>query len=255
MSIKQSAIALSILLTFAGFVLTAQLLGVWQTESSKVPITIHSGDFAGAYDPGDIRGSYSFQDVENAFQVPVEELATAFHIPDTYDQAAFQNKMLEEVYDFGEELEIGNGSVKLFVAFYTGLPYDFESAGDSLPNTAVDLLKSRQSLSDAQLEYLSTHTIDILELESSAQDPENAGTQTTTHSPSTEEEPASDVLQIKGKTLFKEVLDAGLSQAEIESVLTIEMGSPLMEIRAFCAENNLEFSRVKAELQARLEAK
>ncbi len=249
MSIKQTTVALTIVLTFTGFVLVSQVFGLWQTESSKVPITIQSGEFAGAYDPGDIRGSYTFQDIENAFEVPVDTLAAAFNIPDTYDYAAFQNKMLEEIYAFDDDLELGNGSVKLFVAFYTGLPYDLENADDYLPSTAVDLLKDKGMLSDAQLTYLSSHTIDILKEEATPSLQTSSETQTPTEAPS------SEVLEIKGKTLFKEVLDAGLTKEEIESVLTMEMGSTLMEVRAFCAENNLEFSRVKADLQALLDAK
>ena len=77
------------------------IFNLWQTTSSKVPATYSSGEFAGEYNPADIRGSYSFGDIEEAFAVPVTALAEAFAVVDTENPAAFLCKSLEELY--GEE--------------------------------------------------------------------------------------------------------------------------------------------------------
>ncbi len=248
MTVKQSTVGLIVIAAFAVFIFTSQALGLWSTESSKEPITFTSGEFAGEYNPGDIRGSYTFADVENAFQVPVETLVEAFAVPDTYNGPTFMNKELEELYSLEGDAEIGNGSVKLFVALYTGLPYDYASSGDYLLKPAVDILVSEGVLDDDQLTYLNTHTIELSSLQppSETEDAEEAEMEVT-------EETLP--LQIKGKTLFKELLDGGLTKDEIEGVLGMEMGTSLMEVRTYCSENGLDFSTVKADLQAIIDSK
>ena len=40
--------------------------------------SIKTGEFAGQYNPADIRGSYTFDDISNAFEIPIEDLGKAF---------------------------------------------------------------------------------------------------------------------------------------------------------------------------------
>jgi hypothetical protein len=61
-----------------GSVLISDALGYWQTESTKTPAVISTGEFAGEADPADIRGSYSFGDVEAAFDHQVRGIGRGF---------------------------------------------------------------------------------------------------------------------------------------------------------------------------------
>ena len=85
----------------------------WNTESSKEPAKYTSGAFAGVANPADIRGSYSFADIEKAFGVPVETLARAFgvtaEIAGASGLAAYQVKNFEAIYEgLSETLEVGD---------------------------------------------------------------------------------------------------------------------------------------------------
>jgi len=73
---KQAGLAM-VLLFVAGIGMT-MLLGYWETESTKEPIKYTTGEFAGKNNPADIRGSYSFGDIEKAFDIPVATLAKAY---------------------------------------------------------------------------------------------------------------------------------------------------------------------------------
>ena len=44
-------------------------MGSWQTESNKQPKKFETGEFEGMPNPEDIRGSYYFSDIENAFNI------------------------------------------------------------------------------------------------------------------------------------------------------------------------------------------
>jgi hypothetical protein len=161
---KSISIAIIIfLIVFSGIEL-AKITGYWRTESLKIPIKIKTGEFAGEYNPEDIRGSYRFSDIAKYFEIPLEDLQKAFGLPADEDVANFQCKELKEIYGYLEEegKEIGTGSVRLFVALYKGLPYDL-SEDTCLPLPAVEILKERANLSDEQIKYLETHSIDISE--------------------------------------------------------------------------------------------
>ena len=57
-------------------------MGWWQTESTKEAAVFTSGEFAGQANPADIRGSYTFGDVEKNFGIPAALLAQAFGVVD-----------------------------------------------------------------------------------------------------------------------------------------------------------------------------
>jgi len=146
---------------------------------------------------------------------------------------------LETIYA-DQEFEIGTASVRLFVALYTGLPY--EIVGDLyLPKRAVEMLKSHANLTPEQLDYLDAHAV-ILE-GMSAPVP-----QTAEH---TEEESTERV--IKGKTTFQEVLDWGVSQETIESILGGPMPNPLTKVKDHCFEVGLSFEEVKPAIQIEID--
>lgn len=67
-------------------------------------------------------------------------------------------------------------------------------------------------------------------------------------------EPASeshdeDDRTIKGKTNFRELMDWGLTQEEIETVIGHAMPNPVMTVKDFCVEQEISYGKVKQELQ------
>ena len=154
----QTTVIASILFVVAG-ILGSMALGWWQTESDKVPQRLETAAASGeegAYDPADIRGSYTLGEISSFFEIPVEELASAFII-EQGDAAAFKVKELETIYT-DPASEVGTSSMRLFVAWYRGLPYELKE--DSfLPAPATLILREKAKLTPEQEEYLETHTL------------------------------------------------------------------------------------------------
>ncbi len=234
--------AVVIFVVLFGGIGVTKSLGYWQTESSKVPAKIQTGVFAGESNPADIRGSYTFGDIVKNFTISLEDLQEAFELPTAIDAVTFQCKSVKENYAISEEdeEEIGTGSVRLFVALYTGLPYDMEEE-TYLPAAAVAILKEKADLSDAQLEYLEKHTIDFGGLSDSKSQKEQATIQNSVHE--------ENEVAIKGKTTFGELYDMGLTKDQIERVIGYSFNDSGISVRDFCAEKGLTFSAVKNELQ------
>jgi hypothetical protein len=243
---SKSLAGLLIVLMFGG-IFFSNILGWWETESTKEAAVYTEGEFAGQANPADIRGSYTFGDVENNFDVPAEVLAQAFGV-ETSDPAAFAVKSLEEMY-LESPQEVGTASVRLFTAFYLGLPYDL-AIEIYLPESAAEILRTR-ALSPEQAAYLELHTVPDLGAEAaqpalSPAAPE--ATVTPEHSPVVAEG------TIKGKTTFAELLEWGLDAAVIEQVLGMPMpAAPGVTVRDFCSQNGLAFETVKPAMQAELD--
>jgi hypothetical protein len=68
--------------------------------------------------------------VNKNFGIPLEDLASAFRLPAETDVASFAVKNLESIYT-DLPVEMGTASVRLFAAFYNGLPYDLASAEET----------------------------------------------------------------------------------------------------------------------------
>ncbi|MBE0683793.1 MAG: hypothetical protein IH589_17950 [Anaerolineales bacterium] len=230
--------ALIFIILFGGIAFTTAM-GWFATESTKEPTTFTEGEFAGLANPADIRGSYTFGDIEKSFGIPSAILAQAFSIQ-TNDPAFFAIKELEVIYA-ASEFEVGTASVKLFVALYNGLPLDL-STDMSLPENAAALLKEK-NLTPEQLAYLDSHTIPNPAAASDSLEP--APVQVTESAP----ESASTEQLIKGKTTFQEVLDWGVTQETIEQVMGVPMPNPLTKIKDYCLEKRLDFEIIKTALQ------
>jgi hypothetical protein len=241
--------AIIFVVLFGGIAITAAM-GWWQTMSTKEAAAFTEGEFAGQANPADIRGSYTFGDVEKNFGIAPAVLAQAFNIQ-TDDPATFQVKSLEEIY--GEsEYEIGTASVRLFVAFYNGLPFDL-SPDIYLPEEAAGLLKQR-TLTPEQSTYLEAHTVP--RTASAAVAAPEASTapssESTPAAESTSSEASTENL-VKGKTTFQEILDWGVSQEVIEQVIGKPMPNPLTTVKDFCTEQGLNFETIKPALQAEVD--
>lgn len=208
---------------------------LWRTESSKVPRTISSGEFAGEYDPGDIRGSYSFADIAAAFEVSTQALSEAFAV-DGATAAEFRCNELEDRYGVLEDGgEIGTDSVRWFVALYTGMPYEPEES-TRLPRSAMPVLRDR--IPEAQRDSVQQALVDL---------PDGSAAPASVPEPVHTEEDADR--SVRGRTTFQDLYDWGLSQARVGAILGIDPGASGMTVRDFAVANELSFSEIKKALQ------
>ncbi len=231
--------ALLVVLLFGG-ILASSALGWWQTESTKEPAKFTEGEFAGQANPADIRGSYTFGDIEKAFNISSATLAQAFGVASA-NPAAFQVKDLEAL-SAESAFEIGTASIRLFVAFYTGLPFDLVTAETTyLPQSAVDILLVKGNLTSEQLAFLETHTV-------------KSGAAPVTPQPeSTPEAAASADYTVKGKTLFGDLIAWKVPQAVIEQVIGAPMPDPAMKVKDYCTANGLDFEVIRPALQVEVD--
>lgn len=157
MRITPRWMAVLVVTVLFGGILVSMALGEWTTKTTKEPLKFNEGEFAGEYNPADIRGSYTFGDVSRLFEIPLEDLAVAFRIEEP-NVAAVALKTLEEKFA-DLDVEVGTGSVKLFVALYKGVPYDLSTEDAFLLPEAVELIKQKTTLSQEQIDYLEIYTV------------------------------------------------------------------------------------------------
>lgn len=249
MTLTSKPLAVIVVLILFGGILVSDALGWWKTESTKQAAVFATGEFAGQANPADIRGSYTFGDIEANFGISPSLLAQAFGIQ-TANPAAYQVKSLETVY-LGSPQEIGTASVRLFVAFYLGLPYDL-SAEIYLPESAALVLQA-VSLPPEQKEYLAGHTIAFVPAQPADNQPMEAPAPQIGEPVGESHDAVTDRI-VKGKTTFAEVLSWGVSQAKIEQVLGMPMpASTGIKVKDFCSANGLSFETVKTGLQLEIE--
>ena len=248
MKIKNWHMGLIVLIVIFGGIAGTMAFNLWNTEggggghggeSSSVPVTFKSGEFVGEYNPDDIRGSYSFGNICELWEIPLAEMGTAFGLGAIENLGYFKCMDLHAAYaNLEEDVEIGTGSVKAFVALYTGLPFTLPD-DEYLPQSAVEILKARGTLTEDQSAFLDTHSVDISGLQIAEV---------------TEEHEESAERIIKGKTTFKEVLDWGVPEEEVEVIIGEKLPATGMTIRDFATQKGLEFGNIKASLQAKIDA-
>ena len=259
MTLTSKPLAVIILVALFGGILFSSAMGWWQTESLKEAATFTEGEFTGQPNPADIRGSYTFGDVERNFNVPAATLAQAFGVTSEGDPAAFQLKNLETIYA-DQEFEIGTASVRFFVALYTGLPYPI-AEDVYLPKRAVGMLKSQAILTDEQIAYLDAHAIAIGSSDASQDmpepvlSPEGASAQQAESPTGEETHTEADATEriIKGKTIFQDLLDWGVTQETIETIIGAPMPNPLTNVKAHCDAQGLYFGDIKVAIQAEID--
>jgi hypothetical protein len=246
MKIKSWVLGIIVLVCIFGGIGASSALGYWQTESNKIPAKYQSGEFAGEYDPSDIRGSYSFGEISELFDIPLNDLGTAFVPEPVSNLSAFLCKDLESLYANAESnIKIGTDSVRLFVSLYTGLPYAL-SSGTYLPESAIAILQKRANLTEEQIAFLHNQSE---ALSNAAQQPT-----TSTSSGSVSAESHDSTGRVTGKTTFQELLDWGVSRAGIEEVIGDELPATGTAVRDYAAQKGIEFSGWKNALQAKVEA-
>jgi polyferredoxin len=215
-----------------GGILISSLLGYWNTESSKTPVLIREGEFAGQPSPSDIRGSYTWEDVSKAFNIPSPLLVEAFKASAATDKV----NLLEALYlgNVPEGFEVGTDSVRLFVSLYTGLPHTIEE-GTLLPKSAIEVLRREGKDTAKNFEELASKAISLEK------------TATPVVAPTAPAASSVSTITISGKTTFKEMVSAGYVLEEIEAIVGIPKDLN-MTIKDFVAEKGIEFSEMKAAL-------
>lgn len=240
----RTVLILFLLILFGGIGLS-QWAGWWESESDKIPVLTDTGE----YDPGDIRGSYTFGDVEAVFGIPSAVLTEVFGI-ETPDPAAFPIKELEEIYAdlpmvFPEytDVEIGTGSVRFFVKLYTGIESDL-AIPEYMPLAGLSyLLDAGLITEEVYTQYLPL----AVDLEGYAMAYDSEGAEEAV-----EEEEHVESL-VKGKTTVQEVLNAGIGIDELEDIMGMTLENRGALIKDLCIENDLEFSLVKEQIDALLQ--
>lgn len=285
MKIKIIPLAVVTLAAFTFGIAGASALGWWITESSKEPAKVTSGEFAGQADPADIRGSYSFGDIEKAFGVPAAVLADAFGYTDR-PAAEVKAKDLEETYA-GKTgaLEVGTDAVRLFTAAWIGMPYEPE-ADTGLPARAVELLEGRSlhpataalirsrivgaepamgTLSAAPAQAVpaapapaptvpagqaGTTSPATAPTAPAATTSAQAAAQSGTGTAETHTTAAAAAREVKGSTTFGDLVSWGLTREQVKEALGgREPGAATEKVRDFCTAAGVEFSTVKTKLQ------
>jgi len=261
MKLTSKPLSLVIFVFIFGGIIFTTAMNWWRTESTKQPNKISSGEAAGEYDPADIRGSYTFGDIESAFNIPSIVLAEAFGVADGSDPALFSLKNLETLYgDLADQgTEVGTSSVRYFVALYAGLPIELAEE-TYLPQPAVNILQAKGGLTAEDQAYIQTHTVQLPGVPQAAQPSVPAVSVTEAPAVSTTEGPAVSTEDhaetdrtVKGKTTFADVLSWGVTQEVIEVVLGKPMPNQLTVIRDYCEAEGLEFSTIKTALQAEVD--
>jgi hypothetical protein len=257
MKLNSFALAALVIVLLFGGIGVSTAMNWWQTESSKIAATYTEGEFAGQANPADIRGSYTFGDVNKNFGVPLADLKTAFRLPADADPAIFQVKELEAL-SADLPLPVGTASVRMFVAFYKGLPYDLAAAEESyLFPEAAAILKAQNQMLPEQAAFLETH----LALDAS-EGSAPAAVQATAAPAAAEGQaaptPAATVhvqteKKVTGATTFQNMLDWGVSQAAIEKVIGGPMPAAATVIKTYATDKGLEFSTLKTPLQAEVD--
>ena len=263
MRIKAGWTAFLVLFVLFGSIGLTRVLGVWHTETTKVPARILSGEAAGSYDPNDIRGSYDLGTISDLFGIPLSDLAVALAVPAGQDAGSFQLKELETIWEENNlnGYEVGTSSVRLFVGAYLGLPVDWEE-GTGLPGAAVDILLAKGNPTAEQKDYLETHRVDAGEQTTA---PGSSDETDSTEAPDTsaDSEQAASVepsvtdadahaeseRKVNGSTTWKDVEDWGVSRQQMEAVFGGSIDSLSTVIRDDCSSAGLRFSDVKTELQ------
>ncbi len=269
MKIRSKTLGIIIAIVIFGGITGASAVGLWNTQSVRNPARIQlnesvgeiAGETAGtrAYDPVDIRGNHQLGEISVMFGIPLETLSRAFALPADADPATFRNQDFETIYpEFGGEQEIGNGSMKWFVALYTGLPFELEDDEEDtyLLRPAVDILKSQADLTAEQIAYLEAYVIEIeVDAEPVEYSPPEDEPQTSAESGGEAEviERKQDEMVVAGKTTFADLLDWGVPVEQIEALIGGEIPNRLMRVYDYCVENGLSFGDIKTQLQAEVD--
>lgn len=258
MKLNSYAVAVLVIVMLFGGIGISTAMNWWQTESTKIAATYKEGEFAGQANPADIRGSYTFGDVNKNFGVSLEDLKIAFRLPAETNPALFQVKELETI-SATLPVEVGTASVRMFVAFYKGLPYDLITAEESyLFPEAAPILKAQNKMLPEQAAFLATHLAPAAgetgtQAAAATATPAPAGAQVTPAPATTATVHTVTEKTVTGSTTFQNLLDWGVSSAAIEKVIGGSLPAASTVIKDYASSKSLEFSILKTPLQVEVD--
>lgn len=264
--VRTLPLAAAVVVAMFGGIFASKALGFWNTTNSKQPAVFKTGELAGLPNPADIRGSYTWLDIEKAFGVSAVESAAAFSAPGFVVDPAGRVNALEGYYK--ERLpagkEVGTDSVRLFVALLTGLPHT-PGEGTALPAAAVDYLAARGKANEAALKAKLDPALIPPASAAAAPAPTTAAAApaaapaaAAAPAPKAAPTPETHVegeIKVGGSTTFGNLRSWGLSDAEIEKITGVK---PLADgdiVRDAVQAAGKSFSEVKTALQVAAEAK
>lgn len=158
MKVSRFVIAISVVIIIFAGIWVSNVLGFWETSGSKGPRQFENGEFTGLNDLGDIRGSYTFGNIEDSFNIDSVLLAQAFGF-ESDNPSSIRLNELESFYEgLGFPVEIGTSSVKYFVALYAGLSID---EPEGLTIAAVNILKDYEKITETLYIDLMLVTVDL----------------------------------------------------------------------------------------------
>lgn len=259
--VRTLPLAAAVVVAMFGGVFASKALGVWNTTNSKQPAVFKTGELAGLPNPADIRGSYTWLDIEKAFGVSAAETAALFSAPGFVVDPAGRVNALESYYKerLPADKEVGTDSVRLFVALLTGLPHTPEE-GTALPAAAVDYLAARGKANEAALKAKLDPALFPAAPAAAPEAPAATAQPAPAPAPAPKAAPAPEThvegeIKVGGSTTFGNLRSWGLSDAEIEQLAGVK---PLADgdiVRDAVQAAGKSFSEVKTALQAAAEAK
>ena len=243
MTIHARTAAIILIAILLAGVIFLRITGLWVTESQKVPQKIVLGDNEEVSDPADIRGSYTFADIEQHFEIPARLLAQAFTLDVLEkDPQLYTAKNVDEHFEGIEGLpgDIGTDAVRTFVALFLHIPYVSEE-DTILPSTAVDILVSEAQIDSEVAQRLRETSYLVPSEESTPSSSDAVESPVTTQS--------EETYLIQGKTTFADLIDQGLTVAQIEQVLNEKIDDVDQKVKDFAEERDKEFSVYKTPFQ------
>lgn len=240
MKISRIVIAISIIILIFSGIAISNSLGFWEVVGSKTPSKIESGEFEGQNNPWDIRGSYTFGDIEKAFNIDSTLIAKAFGI-ESSNADTVQVKTLESLYEEKNyPVEIGTNSIRFFVALYKGLPIDDEDAG--ITTQALKVLKDNDKI-DNQL--YSSMMVTAIDLDNDLY--EYAPTEDQDALPQDEEHRSST--EVTGSTTLEQALAIGIDEDLLkEQIGDFSDEDKTSTIRDIAQSQGLSFGEIKTIL-------
>ena len=119
---------------------------------------------------------------------------------------------------------------------------------DYLLPQAVQILKEKAVLSAEQVSFLDSH---ILQPAATVIAPTTSAVPSPTASEATH---TLTVGSVTGKTTFQELLDWGLTEGDIESLIGENIPSKSMAVRDYASQKGIEFTALKSQLQTILDS-
>jgi hypothetical protein len=248
MKISRIIIGVCIIILIFGGIAVSKSLGLWEVTNSKVPSKIENGEFAGENDPWDIRGSYTFGDIEKAFDIDSTLIAKAFGV-ESSNPASVQVKTLESLYaEKNYPVEIGTKSVRFFVALYKGLPIEDENIG--ITTQALDILKDNAKISDQQYNSLLQTSINLnADSLENIQTDDNKNLAKETEQVEVQEEEHRSSTEVTGSTTIEQALAMGIDEDLLKDQIgDISKRDKTEIIRDIAKSQGLSFGEIKSIL-------